>query len=396
MTPLAFQPTARVWRAETTQAPVRLARLSELTITDHLAWDALSQAASADSVFAASWFVRSVLTHFDPQQYYRLFIVTGDDGSWDGVLVAARTAQLGRVPLRHLSGLVDANQFLGTPLVRPGAETAFWQRLFQGIDGGDLGCDALRLSEMPEDHRTAQALTTLCMLQERTVATLNRKQRAYWCPKPDEAEDLLRHLPAKRRKRLAALERQLHDRHGPICFDSVNDEAELDIWLSEFLALELAGWKGKRGSALASDARSSLHFRYVAEMGFANGSFRAVVLRAQKRPVAMSCYFVSDDKAFGFKMAYDENFARYAPGIILTRKLMESHGTDTGLIFDSCSAPDAAMINELWPDRRSIADLVIETGDFRNKSLFVAAMTTRKLWHRAKWGQRLAALASPF
>jgi CelD/BcsL family acetyltransferase involved in cellulose biosynthesis len=373
---------------------VRMVRVSELDIADYLAWERLSRIASGDSIFAASWFVQSVLAHFDPDQNYRLLIVDHAEGEWLGVLPLASMSHLGRIPFRHFKNLLNANQFIGVPLVRPGDEARFWQTLLDMLDSVRLGSNGVRIAEMPDDHRVTQALKAVCADTRRSIEVIGQKQRAAW--RQQRETDTPTRLDPKRQRRLAALERQLGRQHGPVILESVQDQRELDLWVREFLTLEQAGWKGRNRSAVASDPRSASHFRHVAHMGFAAGHFRALTLRAGTRPIAMTSYFIEGCHGFGFKMAFDESYARFAPGILLKRMLMARYSGNAGLYFDSCSEADAAMINQLWPDRRMLSDIVVATGNRADHGRFAAAMSARKIWHLAKFWRKIAALASPF
>jgi len=380
--------------AQAARQPMQLLYMRQLSIEDHLAWQNLSQAASGDSVFAASWFVQSVLAHFDPRQQFQLLVYRAPDGQWNGILPLVRAARLGRIPFRHCRNLLDANQFMGVPLVRPGHEYAFWHHLFDLFDNMESGFDGIRLAEMPDDHRATRALQALCRDQGRALECLSKKQRAAWRPCGDTTANA--GTDPRRRRRLAALERQLAQHHGPVRLEAIEVQRQLDRWVDEFLALEIAGWKGRQGSALASDSATASHFRHIAHMGFAAGQFRALTLRAGCRPVAMTSYFLEGEHGFGFKMAFDESFARFAPGIMLKRMLMRRYGANTNLYFDSCSTADAAMINSLWPERRTIGDYVVATGRPGDNHRFAMAMSARRAWHRIKFWRDIAALASPF
>ncbi len=375
-------------RIQITAKAVQVYRLSQLSVEDHLAWDALSRAACADSIFAASWFVASVLSHFDTAQYYRLFVVKGPDGQWDGVFVAARASHLGKVPLSHMSSLLDANQFMGGPLVRPGAEARFWGTLLAALDKTPLGCNAVCIQDMPSDHRITTALLDMCGQTGRVIEKLSGKPRAIWRPSVTQdgaqKQEWDRYISPKKRRRMATLEKQLVAKHGPVHLDIVADEDGLERWMSEFLAIELASWKGLNNSALASSSATTMHFRQIARMGFAAGAFQAVALRLGEQPIAMTSYFLCADYGFGFKTAYDENFARFGPGTLLQKAVMELHQQQAGLYFDSCSSSDADFINRLWPDRRVMMGYLISIGDWPNKGRFIAATKSRKLWHKLK------------
>jgi hypothetical protein len=81
-------------------------------------------------------------------------------------------------------------------------------------------------------------------------------------------------------------------------------------------------------------------------------------LVSEDRTIAMRSDVVTGDATFGFKLAFDENLARYSPGIQL-----EIAGTgsfhSTGLDrADSCTVPENASMNRLWPDRRALVSAV--------------------------------------
>lgn len=385
MIPLQFEP-----RFDADMTPriepgtVRVLRAPSLTVEDQLAWSHLSKIACADSIFSASWFMQSVLANFDVEHNYRLFVVQGDDGDWDGVFIAARVTQLGRIPLAHLKNMLDANQFLGVPLVRPGAEYRFWVKLCDALDTAKLGCTAIRFSEMPADHRVTQSLLAYCQDSGRGIEMLASKERALWTPDGSSDFNWSDNLSAKQARRFASLERQFTEQLGLIELHTVNNSAELDRWISEFLALELAGWKGREGSALSSNSATAVHFRFVVKTGFEAGKLRALALRANDQPVAMSSYFLDGQHAFGFKAAYDESFAKFAPGMLLKKAIMELHQATLGLCFDSCSDPDAHAINKLWPNRRPIHDYLVSIGNVFDRGQFKAAIAARGLWHRLK------------
>jgi hypothetical protein len=273
--------------------------------------------------------------------------------------------------------LLNANQFVGGPLVRRGQERAFWAALLPALDQRTDGGIALVLPMLAEDNRVTRALIDHCSASGRAVSTAQRIARAVMRPAERPVT-----LSAKRRARLASLERRLARDHGPLRYAAAApDEAE--AWIGDFLALERAGWKGRAGSALASRADSLELFRDVMRAALANGTAAARTLFAADRAVAMSAYFLSGGTGFGFKCCYDERFAAYAPGILLLRDIIAQPATAAAQMFDSCSAPDEATINGLWPDRRVMIDLCVATGtgsDWR----FRAAMGALGLWHRAK------------
>jgi CelD/BcsL family acetyltransferase involved in cellulose biosynthesis len=383
MIPISFEENAQSERTRPNLWGVRCARLSDLSMQEFVKWVDLSHAASPDTIFATYWFTQSSITHFEQNNATLLMIAESPEGEWLGVLPIVQREQFGRIPLTHLQNAMDKNQFAGTPLVRPGAEHAFWSNILKTMDT-DFKTNGLHLQNMPIKHRVSQALAHVCETQGRAMETLHQKRRAVWTNTGDVAAYWAKTLPPKRRSRLRSLSRQLQDECGDVLIQSPQTQSEIDAWIESFLSLEVKGWKGAAGSALASNPQTASHFRFVMQSAFAESMVNCLSLMVGDKTIAMTCYFKSGDKAWGFKSCYDENYARYAPGIHLTHAVMFQCEGEKGLIFDSCSDPDAAMINELWPEQTCVADYAIETGGKRRRSKFQAAMLSRRLWHKIK------------
>jgi CelD/BcsL family acetyltransferase involved in cellulose biosynthesis len=230
---------------------------------------------------------------------------------------------------------------------------------------------------LTEAHRVTRALAEHCAATGRRMTATKRVARAVLRPANGVPAQT-----AKRRARLRSLENQLLRDHGPIRCSIAESPAQMDRWIADFLAMEVAGWKGEARSALASQPASKALFADVVRAAFAVGHIRCLSLTAGGRPIAMSAFFLGGGYGFGFKCCYDEGFARYAPGILLLRRIMalpEAGGVD---IFDSCSAPDEATINGLWHDRAAMVDLCVATGGSDRR--YRAVMAVRNLWHRFK------------
>ena len=101
---------------------------------------------------------------------------------------------------------------------------------------------------------------------------------------------------------------------------SVTDEAGDEAALDAFLALERSGWKGRRETALASVPAHEAFFREVCRSFAADGRLQLLALYAGDRRVAMKCNLYSGEGGFCFKTAYDEQLARFSPGVQLERE----------------------------------------------------------------------------
>ena len=109
---------------------------------------------------------------------------------------------------------------------------------------------------------------------------------------------------------------------------------------------------------------------------------KIVMLVADGMPVAMSSFLVAGTRAFGFKAAYDERFARYAPGLQLLREVGRQVDSIRPLTFDSCTPTGPSIIAEFWKDSVTMLDVAVSLG--RGSSLMRSAVSAADGWHDLK------------
>ena len=81
------------------------------------------------------------------------------------------------------------------------------------------------------------------------------------------------------------------------------------------------------------------------------------------------------------KIAFDEDFAKYSPGVLQILDATESLFAEGGIaLVDSCAVPDHPMIDNIWRDRIAMADLLIGTPNM--PSARFKAMTAAELFRR--------------
>jgi len=147
---------------------------------------------------------------------------------------------------------------------------------------------------------------------------------------------------------------------GTLTFEELSPEGNLAEWLEGFLALEARGWKGEAGTALASAEYRRQFFLESARAAFARGQLMMIRLRLDDRIIAYKCNFLSGPGAFAFKIAYDEEYASYSPGVHLELENVRRFHAMPGLEWmDSCASPDHFMANHLWSESRAIQTTVV-------------------------------------
>jgi len=101
----------------------------------------------------------------------------------------------------------------------------------------------------------------------------------------------------------------------------------------------------------------------MAKQAHERGRLMMMGLRLDGRPIAVKYNLLANEGSFAFKIAYDESFARYSPGVLLELDNVEKlHERKDIQWMDSCAAPERFMINHLWPDRREMQTLFFATG----------------------------------
>jgi hypothetical protein len=80
-------------------------------------------------------------------------------------------------------------------------------------------------------------------------------------------------------------------------------------------------------------------------------------------PIAMKVNFLAAPGAFAFKIAYDERYSKYSPGVQLElENIRRLHAQESVEWMDSCAVPNHFMINRMWKERRTIKYMRISTG----------------------------------
>jgi len=126
------------------------------------------------------------------------------------------------------------------------------------------------------------------------------------------------------------------------------------------LAPILRGWKGRAGSAADLDDAART-FIATAVIGLAQESkARVELLTLDGTAIAAAIVLFSGTRAWFWKIAYDEGYARFSPGVQLALALTRSLGTEARLdLVDSCAVAGHSMIDPLWKGRLALADWLV-------------------------------------
>jgi hypothetical protein len=147
---------------------------------------------------------------------------------------------------------------------------------------------------------------------------------------------------------------------GTVTIAAASAPDEVRSAFEEFLRLEAAGWKGRRGTALASHAPTA-DFAHAAVHALARaGAARVHSIRVGGRPVAVLVSLIAGRTAFTWKIAYDGSCARFSPGAQLMMEAADDLLSRPGVArIDSCASAHHPMIDHLWRERMRVGTLVL-------------------------------------
>jgi len=191
----------------------------------------------------------------------------------------------------------------------------------------------------------------------------------------------------KRRKELKRLRNRLAEQ-GDLKFESLNQFSDLPRFVDGLLELEANGWKGKRGTAIASNEAAAQSFWQICENLQATGKLRFWQLTLNGKVIASLFGKIEGKRGWIVKIAYDEAFARFSPGVLLIINVTQALFAEGGVrLVDSCAIPGHPMIDRIWRERIAMVDVLIapaHVSGFRFAAVGAAIKLRGDLRERAK------------
>ena len=349
-------------------------------------WDTLARNCSQPNPFFERWALTAAMDAFGSGDSARIACVF-EGQNLIGLLPVIHSGDYYGYPVPHYRTWLHANAFCGAPLVARGKEEVFWEALLDWADGASASALFLHLAGLPEDGPLHAALAQVTGRTNRPFAAVMREERALLSSDLTPEAYFEQSMSGKKRKELRRQARRLGE-EGVLTFERQTDDCDIDAWITHFLALEAKGWKGTEGSALASAPDTDRFFRTSLGRAAAAGRLERLTLSLDNAPIAMLANLVAEPGIFSFKTAYDEDYARFSPGVLLQREnldLLSREGIDW---CDSCASEGHPMIERIWREKRTILRVSIGIGGVlrRQAARALFAAETRKLPRNLKHG----------
>jgi CelD/BcsL family acetyltransferase involved in cellulose biosynthesis len=314
-----------------------------------------------------------------------------------GVMPVSVAPALGRMPIRTAQNWTHPNAFVAAIAMAAGQEAAVWAAALPAI-AQHHATPAFMARDIVADSGIARGLTAAAAQLGLPTAVEEQISRAMLATTLDPETYWDASVRAKKRKELRRQWARLSE-CGALTTAHLASDDDARVWIDEFLTLELSGWKGREGSALASARPTRAFFTDAMLAMHAQGQLAVTALRIDGRAIAMlitsTAKTAAIEAGFSFKTAYDENYARFSPGVLLQREslgLLHARGLAW---IDSCAAQDHPMIDSLWQQRRVIESISLPLPGARNRMVFGAMQTAKRGWHAAKRLRGGAVPASP-
>jgi len=145
------------------------------------------------------------------------------------------------------------------------------------------------------------------------------------------------------------------------------------------IALEGAGYKRETGVALNLFPDEVAWFEELCDRMRAKGRLRLWSLESKGAPLAFELGLIGGDGLFLLKVTFDEAHAKYTPGIQLHLDVINQFDAMDGVEWiDSCTYEGNETMLRMYPDRRSVATLVVATGGLVDRGILSLVAVGRR------------------
>ncbi len=358
-------------------------------------WEDLAEHALEPNVFYEPWALASAVKSFAADQDLRFLLIFGADSARPtgppllcGLFPLELKKQCVGLPVSTLTLWKHVHCFLCTPLIRASHAKEILAAFFDYLESKESGCSLMEFNSIPGEGRFRQLLADLIYERSMPVFEIESYTRAVIHPAQNAKAYIDATISGRHRKELRRKENRLSEQ-GQLTYTALERDGDVEGWIRDFLNLEASGWKGAEQSALAAKESERSFFQAVAREAFLRDRLMMLAIHLDDQPIALKCNWLTHDAAFAFKIAYDERYAEFSPGVLLElENIRRIHASQTIRWMDSCAAPNHPMINRLWTERRIIQTLVMPAR--RGSAEFL--VSTMPL---LRWAKRKLSLGKP-
>jgi hypothetical protein len=379
-------------RSSVAPVTVRLIRIEQLPEYE-AAWSKLSTCALVPNPFYESWMLSHAARSgedplVDPEKlrFLLVFGPSGNDGAeplWGFFPMELQTRTM-NLPIRTLAFWKHHRYFyLTVPLVEIGHATEVLEAFWRWFEDNPLGCRILDTNQLPADGPFHEVWADFAI--GRTAFVVIDFPRAFLEPSGTAESYISTVMSKKHLDEFRRLERRL-SQMGKLEYRQVEQLSEVEPWVDEFLRLEAGGWKGgPDGRAFAKEPEHVSYLQKITRDGFLQNRVMLLSLMLDGKVIAMKHNVRTADGGFAFRIAYDESYSKYSPGVLLElENIRVVCDTPDMRWMDSCADPRHVMANRLWKERRMIRRTLFSNGSVLGDLLISALPLLRWIRQQIK------------
>ena len=261
------------------------------------------------------------------------------------------------LPLKQWSSWQHIHSFISTPLLKSGYEITAVEKYLNAAWAH--GASLVQFPEYQGDGAFDHALSVVAAQHALNIRETDIHHRAFLSSGLDSDSYIATHIRKKKRKEFNRLWNRLSEL-GTLDFVTHNGGEKAQGWVDTFLSLEASGWKGARGTAMQMRPNEKAYFTEICLGSHRAGKLHCTEMLLDGKPIAMLTSFRAGNGLYTFKIAFDEEYARYSPGTLLMLKLIHPCLDDPKIDWvDSCAIPDHPMIDHIWAERRPMRSVIV-------------------------------------
>lgn len=325
-------------------------------------WQKLAENALVANPFFESWMLLPALSAFaDPSTTFVLLVFL-DDGKTSvltGLAPLERFGSFHGVPCKGVALWKHIHGPLATPLLHRDHAR---ETLGAMLDWAAGQARIIDLDLIDAERSFGHVLTDVLNERKAVSSVEDQFNRAFLRPR-ETADAYIALSQGSRQRQEYRRQRRRLSEQGAFTSRVLGANEPVDPWLEQFFRLEAAGWKGSELTALAARPKEREFFRSIVTSAHAAGRLHMLGLFLGDQAVALKCNFLAGGGAFALKIAYDENYSKYSPGVLLELDNIEDVHRDNRIGWmDSCACANHPMIDRLWLERRALQRRVVSTG----------------------------------
>ena len=328
---------------------------------DALEWDSLAAEALVENPFYSRQYVLAGLDTVDANAGIRALAIRDRHGELIG-LFPYRTRHL---PFPTGDASRNVYQPNSTPLVhRNHAEKAIGAWL------DAAGPRFWQLAHVPLDPVFIEHFEAALRTRNQRSHVVNAYERPILTRMQGGLEEHLTQVITK--SRLKDIRRNLRrlEEQGDVAFEQAREPDLVARRFDQFLAMEHAGWKGDTGTSFLAHEESANFARAAFSAHVQAGLVSIDSLLLDGKPIAMSVNLRARDVAFAAKCAYDENYRRFSPGLVLEYLVIEAfYADEQTAAMDACTMAEGHVISGFWNDSLPMGTLIVGPDDWRTDTL---------------------------